>query len=232
MQPYFFPYLGYFSLIKATDKFIIFDTPQYQYRSWINRNRIIDINSDAWRYITVPVKKHKLEAPIKSIQIQNSENWKDKVIAQLGYYRKFAPNYETVIEFLLGTLNNEFDNLSELNIHTLEATCNYIGIDFNYEVFSEMDIAVEPAREPDEWALNICKAMKITDYINPERGQLFVNKDKYNSDNINLRFLVYENPEYDQKKNVFIPGLSIIDALMFNSLAEINQLLDGYHLIR
>ena len=41
MQPYLFPYIGYFSLIKNTDHFVFFDTPQYIRKGWINRNRII-----------------------------------------------------------------------------------------------------------------------------------------------------------------------------------------------
>ena len=170
MQPYFFPYPGYFSLIKATDKLIVFDLSQYVRHSWMNRNRIIDHNSDGYRYITVPVKKRKLKTPINRVGIHNGENWKEKIIAHLGYYRKYAPHYKTVVEFLHETLNIEFENLSELNIHTLKASCAYIDIDLNFEVFSEMQIHVEPVHEADEWGLNICKAMGINEYINPVGG--------------------------------------------------------------
>ena len=232
MQPYFFPYLGYFSLIKATDKWVIFDTPQYEYRSWINRNRIIDPNHNGWIYITVPVSRHKLKTPINKIQIYNRINWRKKIISQLGYYRKRAPYYNRVVEFLTETLDYKTDSLSELNVHTLKETCTYLGIAFNYQVFSEMNLDVEPVNARDEWGLNICKAMGMNSFINPERGQSFVSREKYKKKGVQLRFLIYNHPEYDQKRDEFIPALSIIDAMMFNTPEEINQMLDEYKLIK
>ena len=231
MQPYFFPYPGYFSLIKATNKFILFDISQYVRHSWMNRNRIIDPNSNGCRYITVPVKKHKFKSPINSLAIHNGENWKEKIIAYLGYYRKYAPHYKKVVEFLHETLKDEFDSLSELNVHTLKASCAYIGIDQNFEVFSEMKINVEPVGNADEWGLNICNALGINEYINPVGGQSFMDKQKYLKNNIDLKFLEFGYKPYNQKRDEFIPGLSIIDAMMFNSPAEINQMLDDYKLV-
>ena len=231
MQPYSFPYLGYFALIKATNKWVIFDTPQYENRSWMNRNRIIDPNKNSWMYITVPVKKHPLKSPLNTIEIQNTTNWKEKIIAQLGYYKKYAPYYKIVVDFLKESLKLEFGKLSELNSHTLIATCSYLDINFNYEIFSEMDMIVEPVNEADEWGLNICKAMGVTNFINPELGQQFVDKQKYLNNNINLKFFEFGHPSYNQKLDEFIPGLSIIDAMMFNSPEEINQMLDVYQLV-
>lgn len=231
MQPYFFPYLGYFSLIKATDKLIVFDVSQYVRHSWMNRNRIIDPNSNEFRYITVPLKKHKLKTQINQIRIHNGENWKERIIAHFDYYRKSAPHYKTVVEFLHETLDLEFENLSELNLHTLKASCAYIGMELNFEVFSEMKINIEPVNNSDEWGINICKAMGINKYVNPIGGKSFMNKDKYLKNNIDLKFLKFGHKSYEQKRDKFIPGLSVIDAMMFNSPAEINQLLDDYQLV-
>lgn len=177
MQPYFFPYMGYFSLIKSTSKWIVFDTPQYAGRSWMNRNRILDPNTNSWMYITVPVKKHALDAPLNTIEIHSAINWKEKIIGQLGYYKKRAPYYQTVVSFLKETLSTNFRTLSELNIHTLIATSAHLGVDFNYEIFSEMEAMVKVAQEADEWGLNICNALGVTDYINAEGGLKFMNKE-------------------------------------------------------
>ncbi len=76
MQPYFFPYLGYFALIKKSDHFVIFDTPQFIRHGWIERNRILK-PVEGWQYIKVPLVKHSRETAIKDIVIRNSENWKD-----------------------------------------------------------------------------------------------------------------------------------------------------------
>ena len=68
MQPYFFPYLGYFDLINRTDRWIVFDTAQYIRHGWVNRNRILHSDSE-WQYILVPLKKHSRKAAIKDIAV-------------------------------------------------------------------------------------------------------------------------------------------------------------------
>ena len=91
MQPYFMPYLGYFSLIKNTDEFILFDTVQFIRHGWIERNRILK-PSGGWQYFQVPIiKENGRETVIKNVRINNSENWKSKILAQLQHYKKKAP---------------------------------------------------------------------------------------------------------------------------------------------
>ena len=87
MQPYFFPYLGYISLIKHTDEFLLFDPVQFIRHGWIERNRILKPGA-GWQYISVPLKKHEQTALIQDVQIDNSQNWREKILAQLGHYKK------------------------------------------------------------------------------------------------------------------------------------------------
>ena len=82
MQPYFFPYLGYFDLINRCDKWIVFDTPQYIRHGWINRNRILH-PQQGWQYIIVPVKKHKRDTPINQIEIVPPALWSPRILGQL-----------------------------------------------------------------------------------------------------------------------------------------------------
>ncbi len=55
MQPYFFPYIGYFQLIANSDVFVIYDEIKYTKKGWINRNRFLS-NGTA-TYFTLPLKK-------------------------------------------------------------------------------------------------------------------------------------------------------------------------------
>src|SRR5665648_86327 len=86
MQPYFFPYLGYFSLIKNTEQFILFDPVQFIKHGWIERNRILKPQGD-WQYISVPLVKHSRDTIIKDIQISNTNDWKQTIFAQLVHYK-------------------------------------------------------------------------------------------------------------------------------------------------
>jgi len=231
MQPYFLPYLGYFSLIKHTDEFILFDTVQFIRHGWIERNRILK-PSNGWQYIMVPLKKHSRETLIKDIEINNDQQWKEKILAQLQHYKKQAPYFSNVIDILNEIFSKEYATIVDLNLASLKTVCNYLGINTPIQVFSLMNIDIEPANAPDEWALNICKALgNVDEYWNPPGGQSFFDKKKYESAGINLKFHSAILTDYDQKRNVFEPGLSILDVMMFNSIEEINKMLDNYELL-
>ncbi len=232
MQPYFFPYLGYFSLIKHTDRFILFDTVQFIRHGWIERNRILKPN-EGWQYIQVPLIKDKgRDTVIKDVKIRNTENWQQKIIAQLQHYKKSAPYYHKVISLLNDVFSSDFDDIVNLDKVSLQKTCDFLKIKTPIEVFSDMNLNIEEAKEPDEWALNICKAIGgVSEYWNPPGGQSFFDKSKYDRVNIKLKFHSVELTEYNQKRETFETGLSIIDVLMFNSIEDINLMLDNYKLI-
>jgi len=231
MQPYFFPYLGYISLIKHTDIFILFDTVQYIRHGWIERNRILKQN-EGWLYIKVPLIKSGRDTLIKDIQINNLENWKSKILSQLQIYKKIAPYYSEVIKIVNEVFQDDFYNIVHLNKKALESICNYLGIDRKLEIYSEMNLKIEPVNEPDEWALNICKALgNVAEYWNPPGGMSFFDKSKYERSGIGLKFQNIELLPYNQKRETFEPGLSIIDVMMFNNVEEINLMLDKYTLL-
>jgi len=230
MQPYFFPYLGYFSLIKHTDRFILFDTVQFRRHSWIERNRIINPKGD-WQYIKVPLVKFSQSTLIKYIRINNQIDWKENIFAQLQHYKKKAPNYMIVIGLLKDIFSAEYFDIVSLDLNSLMKVSDYIGIDTSIEVFSSMDIEIEKAHAPDEWALNICKELGVEEYWNPPGGTSFFNRTKYEKAGIDLKFHSIKLKEYLQRNNIFIPGLSIIDVMMFNSVNDINEMLDNYEFI-
>lgn len=228
MQPYFFPYLGYFALIKNSDRFIFFDTPQYIRHGWCNRNRILK-NDGTPTYITVPLRKTPYDTPINKMLIDNSANWKGRLFGQIDVYRKIAPRYRQVKAFLEEILSPDYDLLSVLCVETTKAVCSLLGIKTEFSVFSEMNIAIDEVHAPDEWALNTAKALGYDCYVNPPGGMSFYDRAKYERSGIKLEFLVANLREYDQHmKREFVPGLSVIDALMFLSPDEVSAMLDDY----
>jgi hypothetical protein len=231
MQPYFFPYLGYISLIKHTDMFILLDTVQYIRRGWISRNRILK-PTDGWQYVTIPVAKHKHSELISNIIIDNSVEWKGRIIAQLEHYKKKAPFYDQVMDVLAEVFSKEYDDVVSVNQAALTSVCNYLNIERDFIVFSRMGLDIEPVRESDEWALNICLAQgNVDEYWNPPGGQSFISRDKFEKFGIKLVFHSINFTEYNQRRDVFEPGLSIIDVMMFNTPSKINDMLDQFELL-
>lgn len=226
MQPYFLPYVGYFSLIKHVDQFILFDTPQYIRHGWIERNRVLKQNGELF-YVKVPLNKHQRETKIKDIRINNSENWKNKILAQLIPYRKIAPNYMEVIKLLKEILEYETESIVELNYISLKKICDYLNIITDIKIWSEMDMEIEEVKSPDEWALNICKALNVDEYYNAIGGNSFFDKSKYENAGIALNFIETEPITYKQFSNEFVPYLSIIDVMMFCNKEQINSMIDN-----
>jgi hypothetical protein len=226
MQPYFFPYLGYFDLIYNADKWIVFDTPQYIRFGWVNRNRILNPQK-AWTYITVPIKKNHRDTPINEMQISENEDWKDRIFRQLEPYKKHAPFYKEVISLIREVFQKQESSLSKLNVFALEKVCQFLKIPFCYSVFSEMNIQLGLIEEPGDWALRTCEVLGATTYINPPGGRSLYDPQKFQEKGIKLIIREFENMVYSCGPYQFEPALSIIDVLMWNSPKTIRDYLES-----
>lgn len=230
MQPYFFPYLGYFSLIKYTDKFVLFDTVQFIRHGWIERNRILK-PADGWQYIRVPLEKHSRETLIKDIRIDNGTGWEQQIFRQLEHYKKKAPYYMQVLDILNQCLSEKECSIVKLNYRCLNVICSYLDIKFDVEILSEMGLLIGEINHPGDWALTISKEINATEYVNPPGGLDIFDKEKFSTYSIGLKFLKARLHEYNQRRSVFENGLSIIDVMMFNSRSEIKAMIDEYEFI-
>lgn len=228
MQPYFFPYIGYISLIENSDLFILLDKVQFIRHGWIERNRILDSNN-VWQYIKVSIIKPKQKTLIRDLSINNDINWKDKILAQLNVYKKIAPHFYKIKMIIEKLFENNFLSIVELNKAVLIELCKLLDIHTEIIVFSESDIEIEEPKAPDEWALNICKSIgNVQQYINPIGGKEIFSIRKYEENNIELKFLKHNLPEYPQGNYKFEPALSIIDVLMFNDLESTKEMLKDF----
>lgn len=229
MQPYFLPYIGYFQLINTVDEFILFDTPQFIRHGWIDRNRVLKLNGETF-YIKVPLVKHKRETRINKIIINNRIDWKAKLFAQLTHYKRSAKYYSCVVQLLESIFQKEYNSIIDLNYNSLLEICKYLEINTQIWIWSKMEIKIDAVKAPDEWALNICKKIKANKYYNLPGGKSFFNKNKYEDESIELKFLESELINYKQFNNEFVPWLSIIDVLMFNNKEEVKKMLYQFKL--
>lgn len=226
MQPYFFPYLGYFALIKHTDFFLVFDPVQYISKGWMNRNRVLK-PGEGWQYLTVPLQKHTQEVLIKDVLVKPGDDWKMLMLRQMEHYKKRAPHYAAVRGLMETCFQYDDVSLSRLNTHYLERVCQYIGLPFSHAVFSDLDLILEPApTTPDEWALRTTQTLGATTYVNQPGGRTFFDPTKYAGAGIDLRFIDFEPQSYSQRRPVFEAGLSILDVLMFNAPEQVLVVLD------
>lgn len=225
MQPYIFPYLGYFSLIAQTDTFILLDEVQYIRHGWINRNRILKPDRKDWQYFNIPLIKHSRGTLIKDTEISYNDDWKKKILGQLSHYKKKSPFYADTLNVIEDIFSADTSKISNLNKRAIELVCDYIGISHDIRIFSEMNLSIDTIKDAGDWALNISKAMNAQSYLNPIDGKEIFDAEKFVKHNIDLKFSKVNLEPYSQRSDDFVPGLSIIDLMMAESPENIKSII-------
>ncbi len=220
MQPYFFPYLGYFDLIGWADEWVVFDTAQYIRHGWVNRNRILH-PTEGWQYVTAPLKKHHRETAICDIAVNNDVAWKKKIIGQVQHYKRKAPFFEQVEAMLSRVLAYRGESLTELNILALQAVCELLGIDFTFSRSSHFVDELPPNCGPGDWALEICRRCGATEYLNPPGGEGLFDRDAFRQAGIDLCIQDFASITYAPRGYSFEPNLSVLDVMMWVPAREV-----------
>lgn len=223
MQPYFFPYIGYYQLIKSVDTFVIYDDVNYIKQGWINRNRIL-LNGKE-HLVTMNLKNSSSFKLINEIEIGNNRTKLLKTIEQAYKRAPFFCEIFPIIEDIL-TFNNY--NLAVFLENSIRKLSAYLDIQTNIVVSSSIE--KDDSKRGQEKVIAICKALNASIYINSIGGQELYSKDVFRNNQIELYFLKTRMINYLQQNNVFLPSLSIIDVIMFNSKMETIKLLDQYDL--
>jgi hypothetical protein len=230
MQPYFFPYLGYFQLIHAVDRFVLFDDVQYIQSGWINRNRILK-PVEGHQYVQMPIAKHGSSALIKEVEAVPGHKWRARILRQVEHYHATSQFYPAVRQLLTDCFAFDGLNVAQLNGHCLRLLCAYIGIKLDVELSSQMSLDYTSVAGPDDWGLTVSEQLGAREYINPVGGAAFFDGAKYAARGIKLTFITPHLPQYDQRRSTFEPSMSIIDVLMFNKPDRVRTMLDDYVLV-
>ncbi len=224
MQPYFFPYIGYFQLVNAVDKFVFYDDVNFITRGWINRNKI-QLNQKE-HLITVPVANASQNRLINEIRIYKNPGKLRKTISHA--YKK-APYYTSVMPVIDQILDCQTTQISELAAFSVTKTCEYLGINTAFE-FSSKKYGSSQSLTKEDRLIEICKLNNAGIYINPVGGVELYEKAVFAKHGIHLQFLKTNPVQYRQFGEAFIPNLSIIDVMMFNDKAELQHLLNSFSL--
>jgi len=226
MQPYFLPYIGYFQLINAVDTFVIYDNIQYTKKGWINRNRMLQNNTDD--IFTLPIKKDSDYLNIDQRFVADDFNAL-KLCNKIKTLYKRADYFENTFELMNEILDYNDKNLFEYILHSIHVLVKYLDIKTKIIVSSTIDI--DHTLTGQDKVIAICKELKASDYINSIGGVELYSKDTFLENNIKLGFIKSKEIVYEQFNNEFVPWLSILDILMFNDKDKIKSMLTNYEVI-
>jgi hypothetical protein len=228
MQPYLFPYIGYFQLINSVDEFIIYDNIQYTKKGWINRNRILVNGKD--QLITLPIKKDS--DYLNVVERELSESWgkdKSKMLNVIKSSYNKAPYFQETFELILKCLNNPEYNLFRFIYNSIILINGYLEIKTPIIISSTID--ADHTLKSQEKVLFLCKEQNANTYINSIGGIELYDKETFKQNKIKLNFIKSNPIRYKQFNSEFVPWLSIIDVMMFNSKQQIKEYLNNYTLV-
>lgn len=227
MQPYFIPYIGYWQLMNAVDKYIVYDDVNFIKGGWINRNRIL-VNGEP-KYFNIPMlgaSPHKL---INEVEVNHNEKLKNKNMRVIeGAYQK-APYYNEVKDLLEKIMNGEQKSISDFILNSFKIINKYLEIDT--ELILSSTLNKDCSLKGQDKVLSICELLGATEYYNAIGGQELYSFEEFKKHGIDLKFLETGKIEYKQFHNEFQSNLSIIDVMMFNSKDKVKEFLNQYTLI-
>jgi hypothetical protein len=227
MQPYLFPYLGYFQLIQAVDSFVFYDDVNFIKKGWIHRNRIlVDGKEHLITFSCIGISQNR---SINEVGVDTRDKAYQKILKTILLNYKSAPYFEEIFPLVENVLTKEYDSISSLSIESIKEVCRYIGLNINFYT-SSLDFSESKGLERADRLIDITKSLNVTKYINVYGGKELYEKQYFLKNGIELNFLKAQLNSYKQFQEPFCPGLSIIDVLMFNDVDTIKKKLLNYTL--
>ena len=227
MQPYIFPYIGYFQLIRSVDKFVFLDDVNFIKRGWINRNRIL-LGEKSFLF-TIPLNKISQHTPINQTEISHDTDWQSKLLKTFEQAYKKAPQFMPVMEIISPILRGKYKYISELAVSSVKAVSNYLTIETKFTDSSE--IYRNNELKGENRIIDICLKEKTSIYINAAGGRELYEPENFDRKGIELRFINSAPCIYRQFGMDFQSNLSIIDVLMFNERDDVRNFLGNYTLL-
>lgn len=227
MQPYFFPYIGYYQLIHAARKHVVYDDVNFIKNGWINRNRIL-VNG-APHYINVAIRGASSFHAIKGTAIDPSALWREKLLKSIEYNYKRAPCFPAVFPVISDLIRFPSSELSEYLLNSLNGVLRYLKI--GTALVESSATYGNGELRAQERIVDICRREGANEYINVIGGMPLYRKDDFARNGIQLRFMKSMLTPYKQFAEPFVPALSIIDVMMFNPVEAITRMLDRYELV-
>ena len=221
MQPYLFPYIGYFQLAAAVDKFVFYDDVNFIKNGWINRNRIL--LGDQVRYLTVPLSGASPSLKINEVEVEPRERWLRKLLESIRHAYAKAPHYPQVSELIERILAETLTPISSLASRTVVEICRYLEIDTEF-VPSSTKYGNAQLKGVDR-VIDICDKEQAGIYVNLPGGRALYDSKAFSARGVELAFIEPNLSPYAQFDQAFQPALSILDVLMFNSKNHVKEML-------
>lgn len=227
MQPYFIPYIGYWQLMNAVDKYVIYDDVNFIKGGWINRNRILIEGKPM--YFNIPMLSASPHKLINEVGVNNDDKIAGKNLRIIENAYKKAPYYNVIYPIIEKIIKYKCDNIASYIIHSFQILSEYLEV--KTELIISSSLKKDCSLKAQDKVLAICQMLGGNEYYNAIGGQDLYSYEEFRKRNICLKFLKTDDIKYKQFDNEFQANLSILDVMMFNSVQQIQEMLNKYFLI-
>jgi hypothetical protein len=228
MQPYLFPYLGYFQLINAADIFVLGDDLQYTKESWINRNRILSGSEP--KLISFPLRKDHFNARINErVFSPDFAQEKERLLRVIANAYCKAPQRKQVMALLEEIFKSDEMNMAKFAESSLKSICEYLGI--RTPMVTASSLGLERDIDKQDRVIATARMFESSICINPIGGVELYDPSYFHDHHITLKFHRMHEISYSQGKHPFVPSLSIIDVIMFNDISAVRDMLTQFSLL-
>jgi len=227
MQPYFLPYIGYIQLLRGVDRFVILDDVNYINRGWVNRNRLL-LHGAAYTF-TLPLQNASQNRLICDIELLDSMEWRKNIMCTIQHAYTKAPVFEEVWPLMESIFEYPTIQLDKFLLHSLRKVVEYLNL--NIQIVKSARRYNNAHLRGQDRIIDICRQEGASRYVNAIGGRSLYRPECFAAYGIELTFLQSRPVIYRQKSETFIPWLSIMDVLMFNTKEQTLGMLQEFDLI-
>jgi len=208
-QPNYLPWIGSFSKIAQANCFIISDG--YQCADITRRSKIRTNTGSG--YLTIPLGKKFYQSRICDILLPNERTWQDFYWKQIYQNYARAPYFKDIAYFFKTLYKYDFKFLWQINIEIILFLLNCFDIEV--EIVKMTDLNLNPELHGTELILAELKIVGDHKYLSGPSGIKYLEQEKIQHNNYNLKFFKFEHPVYKQRYPAFEPNMSAIDLLFW-----------------
>ena len=228
MQPYFFPYLGYFQLVHAVDHFVFYDDVNFIKGGWIHRNRILSNSKPT--YFGLKLSGASPNKLIKDVEYNHDRRLLEKLLKTIRQCYSKSKSFDQIFPILEEVLKLDYPDVSSAASASVIEISSYLDCAATFHKASDLSFGHRNIGAQQR-LIDICSGFGADTYINASGGKALYDKTSFKEAGIELLFIECSLPTYSQGMEHFIPGLSMVDVLMHNTKEEVQGMIEQYILV-
>ena len=221
-QPTFLPWIGWFDKALRADVLIVLDDVQWPREgsgNWMNRVRILVGGEPRW--LTAPVRRSGVQR-VDEVVFDEAQPWREKLLRTLEHSYRRAPAFDATFPLVEELLRNSESRVADYNDANARRLIDALGLEAPLVRSSTLSSETRGTQR----LIELTRAVGGTVYMSGDGSEGYLDAERFAGSGVTLRFQEFAHPRYEQGRE-FVPGLSVVDALLRLGVEGTRALLVG-----